>query len=98
VGNPPAQRRWSLRFVEPEVEARYLAERAPWARRRLRSILPALLAIWFGAIWFDLTAPAEMGARNMVYRFAVGGPMFVALTGLPTGRATPTSRGAGTGC
>jgi class 3 adenylate cyclase len=69
-----------LRFVEPEVEARYLAERAPWARRRLRTILPALLAIWFGAIWFDLTAPAEMGARNMVYRFAIGGPMFVALT------------------
>ena len=80
MGNPPAQRRWSLRFVEPEVEARYLAERAPWARRRLRSILPALLAIWFGAIWFDLTAPAEMGARNMVYRFAIGGPMFVAVT------------------
>jgi class 3 adenylate cyclase len=70
-----------LRFIEPEVEARYLAERAPWARRRLRSILPALLALWFGAIWFDLTAPAEMGARNMVYRFAVGGPMFVVLTG-----------------
>jgi class 3 adenylate cyclase len=68
-----------LKFVDPEVEARFLQERAPWARRRLRAVVPALLAIWFGAVWFDLTAPAEMGARNMVYRFAVGGPMFVGL-------------------
>jgi len=74
----PAQRRWSLQFVEPELEARYRAERTPWARRRLRVILPPLVVIWFSAVWFDLTAPAEMGQRNMFFRFAIGGPLFLA--------------------
>jgi adenylate cyclase len=80
VGNDPAQHRWSLRFVDPHIEARYHEERAPAARRRLRAILPPLLLIWFGAVWFDLAAPAEMSRHNLFFRFAVGGPIFAATT------------------
>src|SRR6185503_1946376 len=79
LGTAPAQDRWTLRFVDRELEARYQEERAPHARRRLRAIVPALIAIWFGAIWFDFSAPAEMGMRNMVFRVAVGGPMWLVL-------------------
>lgn len=78
MGNAPAQHRWSLRFVDPAIETRYREERAPWARRRLRAMLPPLLLIWLGAAWFDVTAPAEMGERNMIFRFLVGAPVFLA--------------------
>jgi class 3 adenylate cyclase len=79
VAELPAQRRWSLRFVDPEVEARFQEERAPLARRRLRVILPPLVALWFGAFWFDLAAPSGMAGGNAFFRFGVGGPMFIAL-------------------
>src|SRR5690242_5906853 len=80
VAEEPAQHRWTQRFVDAEVEARYHAERTPAARRRMRAVLPPLVALWCGAFWFDLTAPAEMGARNTVIRFAVGAPPFLFAT------------------
>ncbi len=75
-----AQRRWSQQFVDPDVERRYHAERTPAARRRMRAILPPLVALWCGAVWFDLTAPPEMGTRNTIIRFAIGAPPFLAAT------------------
>jgi class 3 adenylate cyclase len=72
-------KRLRLRFEDPELEARYQEERAPMARRRLRGILPPLVAIWLGAFWFDLAAPPGMAEGNAFFRFAVGSPMFIAL-------------------
>ncbi len=46
----------------------------------MRAVLPPLVALWCGAFWFDLTAPAEMGTRNTIIRFAVGAPPFLAAT------------------
>jgi len=80
VAEEPAQHRWSQEFVDEETERRYHAERTPAARRRMRAVLPPLVLLWCGAFWFDLTAPAEMGARNTVIRFAVGAPPFLAAT------------------
>jgi class 3 adenylate cyclase len=79
LGNAPEQHRWTLRFVEPEVEARYREERAPLARRRLRTLVPPLMLLWFGATWFDITAPAEMGNRNYYFRYGIGVPVFATL-------------------
>jgi class 3 adenylate cyclase len=72
-------RRWSLRFVDPELESRYQEERAPHARRRLRGIVWPLVALWLGAFWFDLAAPRGMDNGNAFFRFGIGAPAFIAL-------------------